>query len=175
MTKRHKYPKEVRVENFITLNPYRTKVHNLARSKNAPNTTKFWPTSSGSSEFGQNYLPHQFDLLQKPHSQTNFPTDHHSNTMPTTKKIEIIRLQQAAVVTNLVEIARYTHTKPVYTEMTQQEFNKTIRNLNRISTLYMYPFYQGNQTWTNTSTENRPLCSLLQTFRRLPRNSTTRK
>jgi hypothetical protein len=68
----------------------------------------------------------------------NFPTDQHPHTMPTTKakattKIDVIRLQQAAVVTNLVEIARYTHTNPVYTEMTQEKFNKTIRNLNRIS------------------------------------------
>jgi hypothetical protein len=60
--------------------------------------------------------------------------------MPTTKtkattKIDVIRLQQAAVVTNLVEIARYTHTNPVYTEMTQEKFNNTIRNLNRISKL----------------------------------------
>jgi hypothetical protein len=54
--------------------------------------------------------------------------------MPTTK-IDIIRLQQAAVVTNLVEIARYAHTPPVYTEMTQEQFNKTIRNLNSISKL----------------------------------------
>jgi hypothetical protein len=54
--------------------------------------------------------------------------------MPTTK-IDVIRLQQAAVVTNLVEIARYTHTKPVYAEMTQKQFNTTIRNLDRISTL----------------------------------------
>jgi hypothetical protein len=62
--------------------------------------------------------------------------------MPTTKtkattKIDVIRLQQAAVVTNLVEIDRYryTHTNPVYTEMTQEKLNNTIRNLNRISKL----------------------------------------
>jgi hypothetical protein len=133
--KKTQTPKRNQIKIFYHTQPYRTKVHNLARSKNVPNTTKFRPTSSGSSEFGQNYLPHQFDLRQKPNSQTNFPIDQHSNTMPTTKQIEIIRLQQAPVVTNLVEIARYTHTKPVYTEMTQQEFNKTIRNLNRISTL----------------------------------------
>ncbi len=55
--------------------------------------------------------------------------------MPTNKQIEVIRLQQAAVVTNLVEIARYTHAPPVYTEMTQQEFNTKLKNLDRIPTL----------------------------------------
>jgi hypothetical protein len=70
-------------------------------------------TSSSTSEFGQNYTHRHFDPRQKLHSQINFPTDQHPNTMPKTKtkattKIDVIRLQQAAVVTNLVEIARYT-------------------------------------------------------------------
>ena len=55
--------------------------------------------------------------------------------MPTHKQIEVIRIQQAAVVTNLVEIARYTHIPPVYHEMTQTEFDTKIKNLERISTL----------------------------------------
>jgi hypothetical protein len=54
-------------------------------------------------------------------------------------KIELIRLQQEAVVNNLLTIARYTNTKPVYTAMTQEEFNKTtcktMRNLDHISTI----------------------------------------
>jgi hypothetical protein len=54
--------------------------------------------------------------------------------MPKTK-IELIRLQQEAVENNLFAIARYANTKPVYTEMTQEQFNKTIRNLDQISTL----------------------------------------
>jgi hypothetical protein len=50
-------------------------------------------------------------------------------------KIELIRLQQEAVVNNLLTIARYTNTKPVYTEMTHDEFKKTMRNLDHISTI----------------------------------------
>jgi hypothetical protein len=114
--------------------PYRTKSPTPQSAKNHPHGSTFWPTSSSSSEFGQNSTPHHFDIRTKPNSQINFHTDQHSNTMPTTK-IDVIRLQQAAVVTNLVEIARYTHTLPVYTMMTQEQFNKTIRNLNRISKL----------------------------------------
>jgi hypothetical protein len=55
--------------------------------------------------------------------------------MPKTRQIDVIRLQQTTVVNNLVEIARYTHTPSVYTEMTQKEFNTKIRNLDHISTL----------------------------------------
>jgi hypothetical protein len=50
-------------------------------------------------------------------------------------KIELIRLQQEAVVNNLLTIARYTNPKPVYTEMTQDQFNRTMRNLDHISTI----------------------------------------
>jgi hypothetical protein len=114
--------------------PYRTKSHTPQSAINRPHGSKFWPTSYSSSEFGQNYTHHHFDIRPKPNSQINFPTDQHSNKMPT-PKIDVIRLQQVAVVTNLVEIARYTHTQPVYTEMTQEQFNKTVRNLNRISKL----------------------------------------
>jgi hypothetical protein len=133
--KKTQKPKRNRSQIFSHTQPHRTKDQNLARSKNVPNTTKFCPTSYSSSEFGQTYASHKFELPQIPNSQINLPNDQHLNTMPTTKQLEVIRLQQAAVVSNLVEIARYTHTKPVYTEMTQQEFNKTIRNLHRISTL----------------------------------------
>jgi hypothetical protein len=114
--------------------PHRTKTHHLARSKNVSNTNKFWPTSCSSSEFGQNYPPHQPEPRQKPTSQINFPHGRDSNTM-TKKKIELIRLQQEAVVNNLLTIARYTNTKPVYNEMTHDEFNKTMRNLEHISTI----------------------------------------
>ncbi len=58
--------------------------------------------------------------------------------MPTHKQIEVIRLQQAAVVTNLVEIARYTHIPPIYNEMTQKKFDTKIRNMERISTLCIH-------------------------------------
>ena len=107
--KKTQKPKRNQSQFFFQIQPYRTKDQHLARSKNVPNTTKFCPTSSSSSAFGQNSFPHRFDLRQKPTSQINIPHDHHSN-MPTTKQLEVIRLQQAAVVTNLVEIARYTHT-----------------------------------------------------------------
>jgi hypothetical protein len=63
------------------------------------------------------------------HSQIKLPTEQQPDTMPTNKQIEVIRLQQAAVVTNLVDAP------PVYTEMTQQEFNTKLKNLDRISTL----------------------------------------
>jgi hypothetical protein len=114
--------------------PYRTKTHHLARSKNVSNINKFWLTSCSSSEFGQNYPSYQPALRQKPNSQINFPHDCDSNTMPK-PKIELIRLQQEAVVNNLLTIARYTNTKPVYTEMTHDEFKKTMRNLDHISTI----------------------------------------
>jgi hypothetical protein len=51
------------------------------------------------------------------------------------QKIELIRLQQEAVVNNLLTIARYTNTKPIYTEMTHDEFKKTMRNLDHILTI----------------------------------------
>jgi hypothetical protein len=138
--KKTQKPKRNQSQQSPLTQPYRTKAHHLARSKNVFNSTKFWPTSSSSSEFGQNYTHSHFDPRQKLCSQTNFPSAHHPDTMPKTKtkattKIDVIRLQQAAVVNNLVEIARYTHTNPVYTEMTQEKFNTTIRNLNRISKL----------------------------------------
>ena len=50
-------------------------------------------------------------------------------------KIDAIRLQQTAVVNNLVEIARYTHADPVYQKMTQEEFNTTINKLDQMSKL----------------------------------------
>ena len=50
-------------------------------------------------------------------------------------KIDAIRLQQTAVVNNLVEIARYTHADLVYKQMTQQEFTTTIDKLDQMSKL----------------------------------------
>jgi hypothetical protein len=133
-------PKTNLTRNRLAPQPYRTKSPKPQSAKNHPHGSKFWPTSSRSSDFGQNYTPHHFDIRTKPNSQINFLTDQHPNTMPKTKskattKLDVIRLQQSAVVTNLVEIARYTHTNPVYTEMTQEQFNQTIRNLNRITKL----------------------------------------
>jgi hypothetical protein len=138
--KKTQKPKSNQSQKCSLPQPYRTKAYHLARSKNVPNIPKFWLTSSSSSEFGQNYTGRHFDSRQKLRPQNNFLTDQHSNTMPKTKtkattKLDVIRLQQSAVVTNLVEIARYTHTNPVYTEMTQEQFNQTIRNLNRITKL----------------------------------------
>jgi hypothetical protein len=154
-------PKRNQSQIFSHTQSYRTKAHNLAQSKNVPNTTKFCPTSSGSSEFGQNSPSHHFDLRQIPNSQIYFHTDQQSNTMPKIKQLDVIRLQQTTVVTNLVEIARYTHTKPVYTEMTQQDFNKTIRNLNCISTLRVCTCSIKATRHGQKLAENRPLCSLL--------------
>jgi hypothetical protein len=121
-------------QKFSPSQPYRTKDQNLARSKNVANTTTFCPTSSHSSNFGQNFFSRRYDLRQKPQTQINIPDDQHLK-MPTTKQLEVIRSQQAAVVTNLVEIARYTHIPPVYKEMTQKEFNTKLHNLDHISTL----------------------------------------
>ena len=128
-------PKEHQSHKFSHVQPYRTNDQNLARSKNVPHTTKFWLTSPSSPEFGQNDFHQHSNPRQKPNSQIHFQADQHSHTMPKTKQIDVIRLQQTTVVNNLVEIARYTHTPTVYTEMTQKEFNTKIRNLDHISTL----------------------------------------
>jgi hypothetical protein len=135
--KKTQKPKRNQSQKFSHVQPYRTKDRNLARSKNVTSTTKFWLTSSRSSEFGQNNFPHQPHPRQilVQNSKIKFPADQHSNTMPRTKQLDVIRLQQATVVNNLVEIARYTHTPSVYTEMTKKEFNTKIRNLDHISTL----------------------------------------
>jgi hypothetical protein len=106
--KKTQKPKRDESQKPASTQPYRTKTHNLARSKNDPKTNKFWPTSCSSSEFGQNYPSHHPDPRQKPTSQINFPTDQYSNTM-TKPKIELIRLQQEAVVNNLL-----TSNRPVY-------------------------------------------------------------
>jgi hypothetical protein len=83
--KKTQKPKRNQSQKISLTQPYRTKANNLARSKNVSTSTKFWLTSSSSSEFGQNYPHRNFDLRQKLHSQINFPTDQHPNTMPTTK------------------------------------------------------------------------------------------
>jgi hypothetical protein len=158
--KKTQKPKRDQSQKLVSTQPYQTKAHNLARSKNVPNTNICWPTSCSSSEFSQNYIPHHSDLRQRPNSQINFPTDQHSNTMPTTK-IDVIRLQQAAVVTNLVEIARYTqypYSTGIHRDDTraiQQNDQKPEPHLKAL-----YSFYPCTSTRTTTSTESRPLCPL---------------
>ncbi len=72
--KKTQKPKRNQSQKFPLPQPYWTKAHHLARSKNVSNSTKFWPTSYSSSEFGQNYTHSHFDPRQKLRSQINFPT-----------------------------------------------------------------------------------------------------
>jgi hypothetical protein len=94
--KKTQKPNSNQSQKFSLPQPYRTKAHNLARSKNVPNSTKFWLTSSSSSEFGQNYTHRHFDPRQKLRSQIKFPTDPHPNTMPKTKTKATTKLTSSA-------------------------------------------------------------------------------
>jgi hypothetical protein len=101
-------------------------------------TTKFWPTSSGSSEFGHpesitvEFLPIHHPEI--PHSQFDFlDTKEHQPTMPQHAKMDVIRTKQSDIVSALVTLSKYT--AKVYTPMTPHQFHLELQTLERMKNL----------------------------------------
>jgi hypothetical protein len=121
---------------------------NLTRNRSAPQlhrtktndanaTTKFWPTSSCSSEFGHpKSITVEFFPTQPPEihpSQLNFlDNEEHQPTMPLAK-MDLIRMKQSEIVSALVTLAKYTG--KVYKPMTPYQFQLELQTVERMDTL----------------------------------------
>jgi hypothetical protein len=130
--KKTKSPKSKLTQNCSATQLHRTK------TTTAIVTTKFWPTSSGSSEFGHpesitvEFLP--IHHPEVPHSQFNFlDTKEHQPTMPQHAKMDFIRTKQSDIVSTLVTLSKYT--AKVYTPMTPHQFQLELQTVERMKHL----------------------------------------
>jgi hypothetical protein len=130
--KKTKSPKPKMTQNRSATQLHRTK------TTTAIVTTKFWPTSSGSSEFGHpesitvEFLPTHHPEI--PRSQFNFlDTKEHQPTMPQHAKMDVIRTKQSDIVSTLVTLSKYT--AKVYTPMTPHQFHLELQTIGRMKNL----------------------------------------
>jgi hypothetical protein len=108
------------------------------KTNDANVTTKFWPTSSGSSEFGHpKCITAEFFPTNPPDihpSQLNFlDNKEQQQTMPQHAKMDFIRTKQSEIVSALVTLSKYI--AKVYTPMTPHQFHLELQTVERMDTL----------------------------------------
>jgi hypothetical protein len=121
----------------LTRNHSATQLHRT-KTNDANAATKFWPTSSGSSEFGHpKSITVEFFPTNPPDihpSQLNFlDNEEQQQTMPQHAKMDFIRTKQSEIVSAFVTLSKYT--AKVYTPMTPHQFHPELQTIERMNTL----------------------------------------